>query len=108
MEISSLVQEASQKLHSLCESYESQPLVQLSDLEETVKDLEQKVQAIDLASDQSLKKELNGLQSILLKFTTILDAQKEALSHQMEEIHMHQLALQAYAQVANHNLGAIR
>ena len=34
----------------------------------------------------------------------MLNTQQETLARQAEEIHLHQLALHAYARVANHNL----
>jgi cob(I)alamin adenosyltransferase len=107
MIIKDLVKEATLKLSSLYESCQKEPLVELTSLEETVTHLSQQVQDIDLASDQILKTDLNTLQSALLKLGSMLSTQQETLARQVEEIHLHQLALHAYARVANHNLGSI-
>lgn len=107
MAIKDLVKETTVQLNSLCESYEKKPLLALDSLKETVCHLSQEVQAVDIASDQLLKKDLNTLQSALQKLSSVITAQQEVLSHQMEEFHLHQLALQAYARVANHNLDSL-
>lgn len=105
MTVKDTVKKAIQKLESLCESYEKDPLVKFDDLEETVVHLRHEVQTLDLASDQTLKKELNTLQSALVKLSTLLKDQQENLERQVHEIHLHQRALHAYARVANNNLG---
>lgn len=107
MILKDLVKEATLKLSSLYESCEKAPLQELSSFEETVTHLSQKVQDIDLAADQVLKKDLNTLQGALEKLSSMLSAQQETLARQVEEIHVHQLALHAYARVANHNLGSM-
>jgi hypothetical protein len=94
-------------LESLCQAYEKETLTELEDLEETVTHLSQEVQTIDLASDQILKGDLNILQNALVKLSSVLNTQQEALARQLQEIHLHQRALNAYAHVANHNLCAL-
>ncbi len=102
-----LVKEAILKLDSLCESYAKEPLVELASLDKTVTDLSMEVQTMDIASNQVLKKDLNVLQSALSKLYSVLNVQQEALAHKVEEIHLHQQALHAYAMVANNNLGSM-
>ena len=104
MILKDLVKEATLKLSSLYESYQKVPLVEFASLEETVSHLSQQVQDVDLASDQILKTDLNTLQNSLLNLSSMLNTQQETLARQAEEIHLHQLALHAYARVANHNL----
>ncbi len=107
MAVKDIVKEAILKLESLCESYEKESRVELEDLEETVVHLSHEVQAIDLASDQTLKTELGTLQSALVKLSSMLNLQQETLARQVQEIHLHQRALHAYARVANNNLGSM-
>jgi|GEM_PF-3962364 len=107
MAIKDVVKEAILKLEFLCESYEKESRVELEDLEETVTHLSHEVQAIDLASDQTLKTDLGTLQTALVKLSSVLSVQQETLARQMQEIHLHQRALQAYARVANNNLGSM-
>lgn len=94
------------KLESLCETYKKDPLFKLEDLEETVVHLSQKVQTIDLASDQNLKTELNTLQSTLLKLFSVLKEKQDNIEKQVQEIHVYQRALHAYSRVANNNMGS--
>ncbi len=101
-----ILKQTTLKLEFLCESYEKTTLVKLEDLEETVVHLGQEVQTLDLASDQTLKKEINSLQSTLLKLSSLLQEQQENLERQVQEIHLHQRALGAYARVANNNVGS--
>ncbi len=103
MTIKNTVKTAILKLESLCESYEKEPFAKLEELEETVIHLSQEVQTLNLASDQNLKTELNTLQSALLKLSCVLKEQQENLARQVQEIHLHQRALHAYARVANSN-----
>lgn len=103
MTVKATVKKAIKALESLCESYEKNPLHKFEDLEETVIHLSHEVQALDLASDQNLKKELNTLQSALLKLSSVLKQQQEGLERHVNEIHVHQRALHAYACVANNN-----
>lgn len=107
MAVQDIVKEAILKLESLCDSYEKGTFVQFEDLEEAVTHLNQEVQAIDLASDQTLKTDLGMLQSALVKLSSVLNVQQETLARQVQEIHLHQRALQAYAHVANNNLGSL-
>lgn len=95
------------KLESLCELYEKDPPVKLEDLEETVVHLSHEVQALDIASDLTLKKELTVLESVLAKLSTALKKQQENIEQHAQEIHLHQRALYAYARVANNNLGSL-
>lgn len=95
------------KLESLCESYETSAYIKLEDLEETVVHLSHEVQTLDIASDQTLKKELNILGSALEKLSLILRRQQEIMDHHVKEIHVQQRALSAYARVANNNMGSI-
>ncbi len=104
MTVTDIVKEAILKLESLCESYEKESRVELEDLDDTVTHLSHEVQAIDLASDQTLKKDLGVLQNTLVKLSSVLNVQQETLARQVQEIHLHQRALQAYAHVANNNL----
>jgi len=104
MTVKDIVKEAILKLESLCESYEKESSVELEDLEETVTHLSHEVQAIDLASDQILKTDLGTLQNALVKLSSVLNMQQETLARQVQEIHLHQRALHAYARVANNNL----
>ena|ERR1700722_437860 len=106
MTIKDIVKKETLKLESLCESYEKDSLVKLEDLEKTVIHLSHEVQALDLASDQTLKIELNTLQSALLKLSSVLEKQQENLSRRVKEINLHQRALHAYARVANNNVGS--
>ena len=106
MTVKDAVKKAIQNLESLCESYEKTPFMKFNDIEETVSHLSHEVQALDLASDQTLKKELNTLQIVLVKLSSVLKEQQKNLERQTQEIHVHQRALHAYAHVANNNLGA--
>ncbi len=101
------VKNAILKLESLCASFEKDSLVEFEDLEETVTHLSHEVQAINLASDQTLKKDLGALQNALVKFSSVLSVQQEALARKVQEIHLHQRALHAYAEVANNNVGSL-
>ncbi len=92
------------ELESLCACYEKDPFVQLEDLEETVFHLREEIQTLDLAADQTLKKELNTLQTVLLKLSSLLQEQQENIERQVQEIYVHQRALRAYARVANNNV----
>ena len=103
MKVKDTVKNAILKLESLCESYEKDPFVKLEELEKTVIRLSQEVQTINLASDQNLKTELNTLQCALLKLSSVLKVQQENFERQVQEIHVHQRALHAYARVANSN-----
>jgi hypothetical protein len=104
MAIKDTVKKAIHDLESLCKVYEKDTLLGLEDLEETVTHLGHEVQEIDLASDQILKGDLNILQNALVKLSSVLNVQQETLARQVQEIHLHQRALNAYAHVANHNL----
>jgi hypothetical protein len=42
-----------------------------------------------------------------VKLSSVLSVQQETLARQVQEIHLHQRALQAYARVANNNLGSM-
>lgn len=95
------------KLESMCDSYKKSPIVELVDLEKTVSNLSEEVQNLDLASDQTLKTELSSLQGALQRLSTILKSQQENLDRQVQEIHLHQRALNAYSKVANNNLGSL-
>ncbi len=105
MTVKDTVKKAIIKLESLCDSYEKDPFVKLEEFEKTVTHLSQEVQTLNLASDQKLKTELNTLQSTLLKLSSVLKHQQENLERQVQEIHVHQRALHAYARVANNNVG---
>ena len=106
MTVKDTVKKAILKLESLCESYEKGPFVKLEEFEKAVIHLSQEVQTLNLASDQHLKTDLNTLQSALLKLSSVLKNQQENLERQVQEIHVHQRALQAYAHVANNNVGS--
>ncbi len=106
MAVKETVKKAILKLESLCESYEKNPFVKLEDLDETVTHVSQEIQSLDLASDQILKTDLNTLQTTLLKLSSVLKNQQETLNRQVQEIHIHQRALRAYARVANNNAGS--
>lgn len=101
------VKKTIQKLESLCASYETPPHMKLEDLEETVLHLSNEVQMLDIASDQTLKKELSILESALAKLSSMLKQQQESIEQHVKEIHLQQRALSAYARVANNNLGSI-
>lgn len=103
MTVKETVKTTIQKLETLCESYETDTLEEIVDIEETVTHLSHEVQTLDLASDQILKKDLNKLQSALSKLTSALRNKQEILGRQVQEIHLHQRALLAYAMVANNN-----
>jgi len=103
MTVKDTVKTTIQKLETLCESYESDTLEEIENIEETVTSLSHEVQTIDIASDQVLKKDLNKLQTALSKLTSVLRNQQETLGRQVQEIHLHQRALLAYAMVANSN-----
>lgn len=107
MTVKDTVKSTITKLESFCASYEKSPFLRLEDLEETVTYLSHQVQTLDLASDQPLKTELNTLQSILLKLSSVLKEQQQNIERQTREINVHQRALHAYAQVANNNLGSL-
>jgi len=104
MTVKETVKKAIKNLETLCESYEKSPPLKLNDIEETVGHLSHEVQTLDLASDQILKKELNTLQTALVKLSSVLKIQQENIERQVQEIHLHQRALHAYARVANNNL----
>jgi hypothetical protein len=95
------------KLESLCETYEKDSLDELNDLEETVTHLSHEVQNLNLAADQTLKTDLGTLQNALVKLSSVLKEQQGKLDRQVNEIHVHQQALLAYASVANNNLGSL-
>jgi hypothetical protein len=95
------------KLELLCESYEEDPSIKLEDLEETVVHLSHEIQTLDIAADQNLKKELNTLQSALVKLSSVLKKQQKNIEQRAQEIYLHQRALYAYAHVANNNLGSL-
>ena len=103
MSIKDTVKTTIQKLETLCKSYEKDTFEEIEDIEETVTNLSNEVQTLDLASDQILKKDLNTLQSALAKLNSVLKTQQEAIGRQVQEIHLHQRALLAYAMVANNN-----
>ncbi len=103
MTVKETVKTTIQKLETLCESYESNTLEEIENIEETVVNLSHEVQTLDIASDQVLKKDLNKLQSALSKLTSVLRTKQETLGRQVQEIHLHQRALLAYAMVANNN-----
>lgn len=103
MKVKDTVKSTIQKLEFLCESYENDTLDEIENIEETVTTLSQEVRMINIASDQMLKKDLNTLQSALAKLTSALRKQQEILGKQVQEIHVHQRALHAYAMVANNN-----
>ncbi len=107
MAVKDSIKTAITKLQSICESYESNPYVKLADLEETVENLSQECQSLNLASDQVLKRELTILQSALAKLSTLLKDQQHSLERQVNEIHLHQRALHAYSSVANNNITSI-
>lgn len=107
MAVKDTVKMAILKLETLCQSYEKAPYVKLEDLKETVGNLSDEVQSLDLASDQILKKELNTLQRTLLKLSSMLEDQQANLERQVNEIHLHQRALHAYSSVANNNMGSL-
>lgn len=107
MSLNDTVKGAILKLETLCESCKKSPLSGLGELEETVSHLSHKVQSLDLASDQSLKKELNTLEKALLNLSSVLQKQQEDLTKQVHEIDLHQRALHAYSRVANNNLGSL-
>ncbi len=104
MPVKDTVKKAIKKLEMLCESYEKDPLGKFDDLDQTVTHLSYEVQTLDLASDITLKKELNTLQSALLKLSSVLKERQENIERQVNEIHVHQRALHAYARVANNNM----
>jgi len=107
MIIKETVKETLLKLETLCESYEKNASLEFTDLEEAVAHLSHEVQAIDIASDQRLKTELSVLQSALGKLSSLLNVQQENMARQAQGLHLHQRALNAYAQVANNNLMAM-
>lgn len=94
------------RLEFLCNSYETPDHINLEDLEETVLNLSHEVQRLDLASDQTLKKELSILENALAKLSSLLKKQQESIEYHVREINLQQRALYAYARVANNNLGA--
>jgi len=101
------IKEAILKLESLCKSYEKGTLIEFEDLEEKVSYLTHEVQGVDLASDQTLRRELETLQGALIKLSSVLNVQQETLARHVQEIHVHQRALHAYARVANNNIGSL-
>jgi hypothetical protein len=107
MTVKETVKKAMLNLESLCDSYEKSTSVNLEDFEKTVTSLSREVQSLDLASDQILKKELNALQTGLLKLTSMLKVQQNTIERQVQEINIHQQALYAYARVANNNSGSL-
>lgn len=107
MRLEDTVQETIVKLESLCESYEKESVMDFHDLEEAVTHLSHEVQRVDIASDQRLKKELGLLQGSLGKLSSLLNSQQENMARQVQGLHLHQRALNAYAQVANNNLGVL-
>jgi len=106
MKVKDTVKRTIHQLESLCEIYEKDPLMELNDLEETVMYLSHEVQAVDLASDQTLKTDLSTLQNALGKLSFLLKNQQDKLAHRANEFNLHQRALHAYAKVANNNLGS--
>lgn len=104
MTVKTDVKKAIQQLESLCQSYEKEPYSGLANLEETVTQLSSEVQSLDLASDQVLKQDLSLLESALARLTSMLSQKQVTLAKQVQEIKIHQRALNAYAQVANNNL----
>jgi chromosome segregation ATPase len=106
MTVKDTVKKAILTLETLCESYKKDPLEKLEDLEETVTHLSHEVQNLNLASEATLKTELNTLQSALVKLSSVLKERQENIERQVHEIHLHQQALYAYAKVANNNLGS--
>ena len=107
MTVKETVKETILKLENLCESYEKESVIEFHDLEEAVVHLSNEVQTINIASDQLLKRDLGMLQSALGKLSSVLSIQQENLARQAQGLHLHQRALNAYAQVANNNLGAM-
>lgn len=95
------------KLESLCASYEAPPYMKLEDLEESVIHLNNEVQMLDIASDQTLKQELSVLECALAKLSSVLRKQQESIEQHVKEILLQQRALSAYARVANNNLGSV-
>lgn len=95
------------KLESLCEVFNIPAHVTLEDLEESVLDLSNEVQLLDLAADQTLKSELSVLESALAKLSSLLKKQQENIELHVKEIHLQQRTLYAYARVANNNLGSV-
>lgn len=103
MTVETTIKKVMEELESLCASYENTSLQKLEDFEETVVHLSYEVRRLDLASDQTLKKELNTLQNTLSKLSFILNEQKQNLEQRVQQICLHQRALYAYACVANNN-----
>jgi hypothetical protein len=96
------------KLEILCSSYEAPVQANLEDLEQTVLDLSQEMQCLDLASDQPLKEELGILEHSLAKLSLALKKQQENIEYHVKEISLQQRTVCAYARVANNNLGVIQ
>jgi len=95
------------KLESLCESFETPSHMKLDDLEEMVVHLSHEVERLDLASDQSLKKELSVLECALEKLSSALKKQQKNIESHVNKLDLQQRALYAYARVANNNLGSV-
>src|SRR5438552_12016 len=95
------------KLESLCEVFDIPAHIKLEDLEESVLHLSNEVQRLDLAADQTLKKELSMLENALEKLSSLLKKQQESIEFHVKEIHLQQRTLYAYARVANNNLGSV-
>lgn len=95
------------KLESLYEIFNMPAHLKLEDLEESVLHLSNEVQCLDLAADQTLKKELSVLENALANLSSLLKKQQENIEVHVKEIHHQQRTLSAYARVANNNLGSI-
>lgn len=102
-ELTSKVKATIDQVASLCKNLEEGKTIGIEDLEGRVDELSREFTTLDLASDDGVKGDLVALNSMLESLWSCMRSLQEKLMSQMDDITVHQQALQAYSRVANSN-----
>lgn len=102
-ELTEKVKETINHIATICKSVEEGHTVEIDDIEDRVNELSHEFNSLNLASEEQVKGDLVALSSMLGTLWRCMGSLQEKLMSQMDEITVHQQALQAYSRVANSN-----
>lgn len=102
-ELTEKVKQTIDHVATICKHVEEGQTVEITDIESRVDELSREFNSLNLASEDQVKGDLIALSTMLETLWRCMGSLQEKLMSQMDEITVHQHALQAYSRVANSN-----
>lgn len=102
-ELTQKVKETIDQVADACKCIEDGQTVEIDHIEDRVNELSREFTSLNLASEEQVKGDLMALNTMLESLWRCMGSLQEKLMSQMDEITVHQQALQAYSRVANSN-----